>query len=91
MLEIIESTLLQDFPDVWCDRKIRSIDYHPGPTGHGTVYVHYYQLTREKIDRQTTWSPSNDTRVVTDDLPPGWIHDDADIDRTPRDKSCDDG
>lgn len=33
MVDIIDSTRLQDRPDAWSDQTFGSIDYHPGPTG----------------------------------------------------------
>lgn len=50
----------------------------------------YYNLWRlEKIDRHTAWSLQRGTRLVHDDIPPCWIHDEVDIKRTPSDTSLD--
>lgn len=87
MMDKIESTRFHDLQDEWRDRKIRSIEYHPAPTKRIADYVYYDPWRRENIYRQNVWSRSNASCVITDHTTPGWIHDEAYIQSTPRDKS----
>lgn len=88
-LKIIQSTPFQELSDVRRDRTIRSVEYRPGPIVLGNEYVLKDLWSREKISSQTFWSPQNGTRVFPDYIPPFSVHNDVDIERTPRDKSHD--
>lgn len=72
MLDIIQSTRLQDLPRAWHDRKFRAIDYHPGRTGNGADWVYYDPLECRNISPQLAVSPANTTRVIPDDFIVGW-------------------
>lgn len=89
MLDIIESTRFQDLPDMWHDRTLRAMDYHPGPPERAADYLLYDPWIRQKIGRQTAWSCVSATRVAPDDVVPGWVHDDETVDGTLRDESRD--
>lgn len=82
MLDIIETTRLEDLPDTWRDRTWRPDDHHPGRTGRGGDSVHYDPWSTQKIDEQTASSRAVTTCVLTDDFPLGWVHDDKDVERT---------
>lgn len=53
LLEVIESTRLQDSPETWRDRTSRSINYHRGRSEHGGDFCYYDQWSLQKIDQQT--------------------------------------
>lgn len=52
-------------------------------------YVLYDPWTPCKINDQTTWSRVTATHVVPDDIPPSWVHNEEDVERTPRNESYD--
>lgn len=81
---------IQRPPDGWRYRTSRSIDYHSRPTAGSVEYMYYDNWRRKRVDHQTTHNGASTARVMPNDLPPGWIHDDLDIERPPRDTSPDD-
>ena len=89
MLTVIESTVFSYLPSPWNERTHRATDYHPGPRDEGADFVYYDPWQRCKVDAKTAISRKSATRVVPMDMPYGWMHEEDDRERTPRDASRD--
>lgn len=58
---------------------------HAIPVDERTDFVFYQPWMRRKIDQHTATNRESDIRVVPDDIPFGWVHEDYDTEHTPRD------
>lgn len=74
LLDVIESTQFSSLPDSWSERSSRVVDYHPCQVDEGAYFVLYDPWMHRKTDQHIDTNRASATRVITDDMPFGWIH-----------------
>lgn len=88
-LEVIESTRFDSLPATWNCRPNRAVDHHLGGSEASADFFYYDPFLRRKIDEATAKSRAAAYRVIPDDIPVGWDHEEEDVERTRRDTSRD--
>ena len=89
MLDVIESTRFESLPGSWSERVSRSVDYHPGRSGPGGDFFYYEPFELRKVSEPVALSRAASARTCPINLLPGWVHNDGDTERTPRDARLD--
>lgn len=69
----------------WNQHCYGEIDYNPGPFDEVADFVFYEIWMRRKIKQHTAHIRSGATSVVLDGIPIGWVHENEEAERTPRD------
>ena len=89
MLDVIESTRFESLPDSWSERISRSVDYHPGRNGPGGHFLYYDPFERQNVSEPVAPSRAASARTCPINVLLGWVHNDGDTERTPRDARLD--
>lgn len=87
--DVIESILFYLLPNAWWDLTYNMGDYHRRLTEKATDLVYYDSWYRSKIKEKTASSRSAAKCVVPANIASGWINENADIERKPRNDSSD--
>lgn len=85
MLEVIEATRFDFLPTGWRNRTNGGMDHHLGRCDEGGDFIYYYPFARQIVDEGTAKSLLSAIRVIPDNAPTGWEHDENDVEWAPHD------